>query len=117
LSSGMTEPIKPVVVQRQDAPVKENVFVGEEADLGKLPLIMHYEKDTRPGWFTPIIAMAHPETGRYNLSYHRTLYRDSRSAVVAMRNRHPFEYLQASSEQSRSLPVAMVLGHHPGFYQ
>lgn len=110
-------PIKPVAISRSEAPVKENVFCGEQADLSKLPLLMHYEKDTRPGWCTPICVMRHPETGRYNLSYHRTLFYGKRKAVTAMRTRHPFEYMRAASAGNGRLPVAMVLGHHPCFYQ
>lgn len=117
LAAGAASPVQPVVIPRDAAPVKENVWVGSQADLRKLPLLMHYGGDTRPGWCTPIVAMAHPETGRYNLSYHRTLYKSPHQAVTAMRDRHPQEYLTAAARLGRTLPVAMILGHHPCFYQ
>lgn len=117
LSAGMTKPIKSQVIDRSAAPIKENVFTGDQVNVSMLPLIMHYEKDTRPGWFTPIVAMPHPVTGRYNLSYHRTLFKDPRTMITAMRTRHPAEYLKAASDNGGYLPVAMVVGHHPGFYQ
>ncbi len=49
-------PLKPVVVGKNDAPVKQIVKRGEECDIGDLPLLMDFEEDAKPGWFTPIVS-------------------------------------------------------------
>lgn len=116
LSAAIERPIPPVVVPRREAPVQEVVTTGGAVDLATLPLLMHHEKDTRPGWFTPIMAAAHPETGRYNLSYHRNLYKGRSRVTSKISSRHLYEYLQLAAERGQSVPVAMVVGHHPGFY-
>ena len=113
-------PLKPVVVGRKDAPVKQIVKKGEECDIGDLPLLMHFEEDAKPGWFTPIVAFSHPDTGRYNLAYHRTLYHGPRRMTIKISPEHPrhaSEYFRRAEELEQSLPFACILGHHPAFYQ
>lgn len=112
--------IKPVVIDEKDSPVKELVKKGEEVDIGELPLLMHFAEDARPGWFTPIVAFRHPDTGRYNLAYHRALYHGPRKATIKISPEHAAhaaQYYNRAQDLNQPLPFACILGHHPGFYQ
>lgn len=114
------KPIKPQVIGRREAPVKQQVFKGDKADLGMLPLVMLFEEDAKPGWLTPVVAFKHPKEGRYNLAYHRTLYHGPQRATMKIspkQQTHAAQYYNAAQEMGVKLPFAAVLGHHPGFYQ
>jgi 2,5-furandicarboxylate decarboxylase 1 len=113
-------PTKPVAVDRDQAPVKEVVRVGEDADIGDLPLLMHFAEDANPGWCTPIVALSDPDTGRYNLAYYRCLYKGPRRATVKVSPehvRHGAWYFNRAEEAGKPLPFAWILGHHPLFHQ
>ncbi|MCR4397971.1 MAG: UbiD family decarboxylase [Firmicutes bacterium] len=120
LSHRASHPLEPTVISRAEAPVKATVFRGEEADLGNLPLLMHFEEDAKPGWLTPVVALKHPDTGRYNLAYHRTMYHGPRKVTMKIspdHHTHAADYYNRARELGKTLPFACILGHHPGFYQ
>lgn len=113
-------PIKPVAITREMAPVKEQVFLGEDANLDMLPLVMHFAEDAKPGWFTPVVAFRHPESGRYNLSFNRCLYHGPRRITVKITPKHQThaaQYYNRAEELGEKVPFVCILGHHPGFYQ
>ncbi|MBU2498507.1 MAG: UbiD family decarboxylase [Proteobacteria bacterium] len=63
-------PIHPRVVNKENAPVKEIVHIGERADLRILPIVRHHEKDGGPYVdMTPV--MKDPENGFYNVAFLR----------------------------------------------
>ena len=70
---GMTHPVAPRWVEKREAPVKQVVQRGEGVDLGVLPIFRNCDRDARPGWMAPMWAVR-DENGRYNLSWHRSLY-------------------------------------------
>ncbi len=109
------ERVKPVVVSREEAPVKEVVKVGKEANLFDLPVVTHHEMDGHPYLVDAIIA-ADPDTGVYNSSHHRMLVKDHDKLGLWMSPRHLWDYFRRAEEWGEPLPIAHVLGHHPGFY-
>lgn len=108
-------PIKPVVVSREEAPVKEVIKTGDEIDLRELPALTHHEMDGFPYLVDAIVA-ADPETGVYNSSHHRMLIRGKDELGLWMSPRHLWNYCVRAAEKGEALPIAHVLGHHPGFY-
>jgi len=116
LARGIQSPVKAEPLPAGQAPVQEVVLRGEEADLADLPLIMHYEHDMRPGWMTPVVAVRDPVEGRYNLSYHRIVYKGPRRVTVQIAPGHLQESLSRAQARGEPLPVALVVGHHPAFY-
>ncbi|HHW02317.1 MAG TPA: UbiD family decarboxylase [Thermoanaerobacterales bacterium] len=112
--------VKPMIISEKEAPIKEVVRTGKDADVGELPLLMHFAEDAKPGWFTPIVAFKHPDTGRYNLAYHRTLYHGPQRVTIKISPEHELhagQYYNRAQELNQPLPFACILGHHPGFYQ
>jgi 2,5-furandicarboxylate decarboxylase 1 len=107
--------IKPVVVSRREAPVKEVVKTGPSLDLRDLPVLTHHEMDGNPYLVDAIVA-ADPETGVHNSSHHRMLIRGKDELGLWMSPRHLWNYCERAAERGKALPIAHVLGHHPGFY-
>src|SRR3954452_19045758 len=67
----IARPIAPVMVGRDQAPVKEVVELGKEIDLTKLPAMWTSERD--PGRYIAagMCIIKDPETGLRNMSIHR----------------------------------------------
>ncbi|RKL62862.1 UbiD family decarboxylase [Thermoanaerobacteraceae bacterium SP2] len=107
--------IKPVIVSREEAPVKEVVKVGDEVDLRELPVLTHHEMDGYPYLVDAVIA-PDPDTGVYNSSHHRMLIRGKDELGLWMSPRHLWNYCVRAAKKGEALPIAHVLGHHPGFY-
>jgi UbiD family decarboxylase len=74
---GMTHPAAPRWVETREAPVKQVVQRANDVDLGVLPIFRNCDRDARPGWMCPMWAVK-DENGRYNLSWHRSLYLNPR---------------------------------------
>jgi len=108
-------PIKPVIVSKKEAPVKEVIKTGPSLDLRELPVLTHHEMDGNPYLVDAIVA-ADPETGVHNSSHHRMLVRGKDELGLWMSPRHLWNYCQRAAEKGKALPIAHVLGHHPGFY-
>lgn len=108
--------VEPVVVSRAEAPVKENVLVGEDADVRILPIVRHYEMD-----LGPVLTMAHVMPARdgsfYEVSFAKTFYKnDPRRMVVSIHTPHLERLLAEYERRDEPAPIVNVLGHHPAFY-
>jgi 2,5-furandicarboxylate decarboxylase 1 len=112
---GQASPRDPVKVARAKAPVKEVVRTGRKVNLKKLPVPRINEMDGG-AYLSPIIVSRHPQTGRYNVSWNRCMVIDETHLGIWMSPRHLWSYFMTSEELGRSLPVAVVLGHHPAFF-
>jgi 2,5-furandicarboxylate decarboxylase 1 len=107
--------VKPVIVPRDQAPVKQVVKVGDEVDLRTLPVITHHEMDGYPYLVDAVVA-PDPDTGVYNSSHHRMLVRGKNELGLWMSPRHLWDYFRRAEERGEPLPIAHVVGHHPAFY-
>ncbi|ATW26474.1 UbiD family decarboxylase [Candidatus Formimonas warabiya] len=107
--------IKPVIISKEEAPVKEVVITGDDVDLYDLPILTHHEMDGHPFLVDAVIA-ADPDTGCYNSSHHRQMVRNKNELGLYSSPRHLWNYWQRAKAQGKPLPVAHVVGHHPGFY-
>jgi 2,5-furandicarboxylate decarboxylase 1 len=101
-------------VRVDEAPVQEVVECGEAADLGKLPLVTHSQKDAAP-YLTAGMVIAHdPETGRRNVSVNRMMLVGARETGIRMMPPQQLGVIQAKAEQAgKDLPVAVAIGCHP----
>jgi 2,5-furandicarboxylate decarboxylase 1 len=102
-------------ISRADAPAKEVVWTGDTLDLRKLPIPRINEMDGGP-YLTPIIVARHPQTGRYNVSWNRCMLIDRNHLGIWMSPRHLWSQFMLGEEMERSMPIAIVLGHHPAFF-
>ena len=109
------ERIAPTVVPPDEAPVKQVVQVGEEADLRQFPIVRHHHMDPAPYVdMTPV--MRDPDSGAYNAAYLRMMYKGPRKLGLHMSPRHNWQITRKHEERNLPTPVAIVVSHHPAFY-
>lgn len=97
------------------APVQEVVIAGDSADLRKLPIVKHYEKDiSEVGTMT--LVLKDPDNGFYDISFIKIFPKGPRRAGVSIHTPHLERIVNRYSELGRPCPAAFILGHHPAFY-
>jgi 2,5-furandicarboxylate decarboxylase 1 len=109
--------VLPVVVSRAQAQVKEIVAEGETVDLYDLPVLTHHEMDLGPYLTAGSAWMRDPETGWINCAIVRIYVSGPRRLVVNFNPaRHSQHIFQKYKAMKRSIPLVVVIGHHPAFY-
>lgn len=98
----------------KDGPVKEQKFIGERADLTRLPVPIHSSVDPGP-YITGFNILRDPDTGIYNSMNPRTLVKGPRHAVCSYITRHANAILKKYAQRGERVPQAMVIGHHPAY--
>lgn len=95
--------------------VHENVVRGDKVSLRILPWTRHVAGEGGD-YFTPIIVARDPGgVRRYNMSWNRAMILDEKHVGVHISPRDLWGFHRAAENESRPLPVALVLGHHPAF--
>jgi len=107
-------PIPPVIVDRSDAPVKQVIRTGTDIDLFELPVMRHHAMDGGPYLDMPSIGRD-PESGVYNVSYHRMEVKDPNHTGFYLSLQHMWRIFRDYEEKKEECPVAAVTGHHPAF--
>lgn len=106
--------IKPVVVAKDDAPCKENLLIGEKANLQKFPALKHHGMD--PGHYITagMFTCYDPDTGIDNTGFHRGFVSGPREIRCLLT---PFTHgafnLRKHEERKETMKVAYWIGHHP----
>ena len=104
--------VEPRIVD--EAPCQEIVLTGDEVDLRKLPILVHYEKDGGPYVTAGIQVAKDPDTGKRNVSIHRMLLLDKNLLTVyAPPGRHLARIIQRNEDLGRGTPIATAIGVDP----
>jgi 2,5-furandicarboxylate decarboxylase 1 len=107
--------IKPTIVSSQEAPVRENLWQGMDADVGRLPIVKHFAQD-----MGPVLTMTHvmrSKQGHYNCSFAKTFYKwDPREMVVSIHTRDLSRIVKEYEIHDEPAPIVNVIGHHPAFH-
>ena len=90
-----------------NAPCQE--VVESEADLFKIPVLTHCEKDGGP-YVTAAIVVAHDEEYGYNASFHRLMLIGKDRVAARILPRHLDEFIKRGNRN-----VGITLGNHPAF--
>src|SRR5439155_13531192 len=107
-----SHPIPPEIVQ--NAPVKEVVWTGPDADLTRLPIPTHNELDGGPYLTGATLVARDPETGILNVGlYRHQIFGPHEMGVWFLTGHHGLYIHQAYEALNRSMPVAITIGHHP----
>jgi 2,5-furandicarboxylate decarboxylase 1 len=110
---GYAAPIAPVSTGGP-APSQQCVRVGDDADLGVLPTIVHSELDAGRYITAGMVLTVDPDTGRRNVSFNRIFPVDEREAAIRMMPPQQLGVIQANAEaRDEDLPVAIAIGMHP----
>ncbi|MBI5721531.1 MAG: UbiD family decarboxylase [Burkholderiales bacterium] len=101
---------------QESGPVLDEVVAGDDVDLEKLPMLRHFETDRAAYITNSVIVAEDPDTGRGNLSYHRSMRHSATELATSLHSRgHLWRLQQAAAAKGEPLPVAMVIGAHPLF--
>ena len=109
-------PIRPSLVESKDAPVKEVVKIGPDADLTEIPAMWHSENDPGPYIASGMAIIKDPETGIRNMSIHRQQLLGPDRTGFLICPRHALRIYQMYQRRAEPMPVAMVIGAHPAIY-
>lgn len=109
------ETIAPQQIGKKEAPVKEVILSGSEADPSLLPGVRHYEMDLSPV-FTMTLVMKDPDTGIYDVTFAKTFYKGSPRLGVSIHTPHLERIMKKYEERNQPAPVVNILGHHPAFF-
>ena len=111
-----SEPIAPVLVDRKDAPCKENILRGKDVDLCKLPIPLVHDGDggRYVGTWHAVITK-HPERGDVNWGMYRQMMFDGRTMSGAV---FPFSDLGKQLSEyylprGEAAPFATAIGLSP----
>ncbi|MFH1821319.1 MAG: UbiD family decarboxylase [Methanobacteriota archaeon] len=95
-------------------PVKEKVFMGDEVDLNKIPVLIHCEYDAGPYIGSGICVTKDPETGIQNESIMRLQVKGkNRTGIMIGPQRHSWLHLEKYEKMNKPMPITMVIGHYP----
>lgn len=103
-------------VLRDTGPVQDVVMQGEEVDLAKLPIMLHFECDAGRYITNGIVIAKDPDTGVRNASFHRMQVNSRNRLGTSLHSRRDlWNYAQRAAERGEDIPVAIVIGAHPTF--
>ncbi|MBM6997732.1 UbiD family decarboxylase [Paenibacillus sp. DXFW5] len=112
----LQQPIEPVVVDRAAARVKENVIEEADVDLAKLPIPVHNEMDGGPYLSAGVMIIRDPESGLINAGiYRHQIFNERDMGVWFLGAHHGGLIYKKYKKQGKPAPIAIALGHHPGF--
>lgn len=112
----MTGPIASREVSSGEAPVKEQIWSGDEVDLGRLPFLTHNELDSGPYITSGVGIMRDPDTGLINAGIYRHQVHSRNELGVWFIDTHHGAYIHRRyEERGQAAPIAIAIGHHPAF--
>jgi 2,5-furandicarboxylate decarboxylase 1 len=98
-----------------DAPAcQAEVWEGDAADLARLPVAVHSERDGAPYIGGAMGILKDPETGVQNVFFPRTMVRPgTRRCPFYLYSSHTRRIMKKYAERGGSMPMALAIGHHP----
>ncbi len=88
-------------------------YQTSKADLSKLPILTHYQRDGGPYITAGVIVARDPESGSRNASIHRMLVLDDNHLTVRIVPRHLYTYHQRAEALGEDLDIAIAIGMNP----
>lgn len=111
------QPVAPVTVSPSAAPVKQKVWVGEEARINRLPVIHYHALDAGPYISGGVSITRDPTSGRTNLGIYRMQVHSPQTLGINIAPMaHGHRTLSHYWEAGKPMPIAIAIGHHPGLY-
>lgn len=115
LADCLEHPVKPQVVA--DAPCHENIRMGDEIDLERIPVPIHAPKDGGPIITGGVIVSKEIDGTRQNLSFQRMHVKGKdKFSIMINEWRHLKDFYDQAESQGRALPIAVVIGADPVIY-
>ncbi len=100
-----------------DAPWQDVVIEGDDVDLTKLPIPLHFEVDAAPYITAGQIAARDPETGVDTVGFHRLMLKGRNRLGLSLHSRRRmYEFHRRAEARGEALPAVIALGTHPIHY-
>lgn len=101
-------------VPSREAPVQEQIFTGDQIDLRRYPIPIHFEVDAGQYITGGVVLSRDPDTGVGNLSYARMQLIGPAAFGVSLHSRGDlWDSHRRAALQGRPLEVAVLIGPHP----
>ena len=98
----------------EDSPLDENVFVGDDVDVTRLPNLTHFEQNGGPYISAALVVARDPHSRFQTMGYHRMMVKGPRKLGISLHSRRRMsEYFRRAEELGRPLEAAVVVGAHP----
>jgi 2,5-furandicarboxylate decarboxylase 1 len=112
----LQQPLTPCpIVER--GPVQDQVFRGEAADLGKVPVHLVWEGDGGLFIGGGLCIVRDPDTGIRNMAFHRLQVKGPRrTGILARPETHLWQIYEKYEARGEPMPIAIFNGHHPLLY-
>lgn len=115
LSYCLEHPVPVKIVEK--APCQENVILGDDIDLEKLPIPLHAPEDSGRFITSGVVVSKEPHTTRQNLSFERMELHGKRQLGMLINEwRHLNDFYKAAEKEGKALPIAVVIGADPVVY-
>jgi 2,5-furandicarboxylate decarboxylase 1 len=99
------------------APWQDVVIEGDDVDLTKLPIPLHFSVDAAPYITAGQIVARDPVTGVDTTGFHRLMLKGRNKLGVSLHSRRRMhEFHRRAAERGQNLPAAITLGIHPLHY-
>lgn len=100
-----------------EAPWQEVVFEGDDVDLTKLPIPLHFDVDKAPYITAGQLAARDPETGVDTVGFHRLMLKGRNRLGLSLHSRRRmYEFHRRAEAKGEALPAVITLGTHPIHY-
>ena len=114
-AKALRNPIKPVVVDKKDAPCKQNIMLGDDVDILKFPIPFVHEGDGgRYAATWAYMVTKDPDTDWVNWGIYRAMVHDEKTLGGLLEERqHIGLHFQKYVAKKQPMPIAIVVGGTP----
>jgi 2,5-furandicarboxylate decarboxylase 1 len=95
------------------APFKQNLLLGDEVDLLKLPIPIHHEKDGGRYITAGLLIVKDISTGKQNVSIHRLQVFNKNEMGILILPRHLWHIFSKYEKEQKELDIAICIGNAP----
>ncbi|MES1038780.1 UbiD family decarboxylase [Peribacillus simplex] len=112
-TEAVASPVPCRALNKQQAPIKENIII-ENIDLMKMfPIPVHHEKDSGNYITAGLFIVRDPVTRKQNVSIHRLQISGKNKIGALILPRHTFHLYKQAEEEGRPLECAIAIGVDP----
>jgi 2,5-furandicarboxylate decarboxylase 1 len=95
-------------------PIKDHILTGKDADLDRLPLVHHHEKDAGRYLSSGVCISRDPDTGILDMGVYRFMVKDGKTLVPSLtQTSNISDIFRRSEESGKPLEVAIIPGVDP----
>ena len=112
-TEAVTNPRPYRIVEKEKAPVKQNIVL-QDIDIKKMfPIPVHHEKDSGNYITAGLFIVRDPKTRKQNVSIHRLQVSGKDKLGVLLLPRHTYHLYKQAEERGEALECAIVIGADP----